>query len=97
MITVGWTIYRDRFWDHLVRFCGKASDLFGIAARREVSNPIDMAVVNFPPSSLYPAQRLSENHAGPFVFRDRQEKHFTANFVIKVGGVDCGLVAHSIE
>ena len=23
MITVGWTIYRDRFWDHLVRFCGK--------------------------------------------------------------------------
>tara|TARA_B100000963_G_C22576233_1_gene648565 strand:- start:67 stop:249 length:183 start_codon:yes stop_codon:yes gene_type:complete len=27
---------------------GKASDLFGISARREVSNPIDMAVVNFP-------------------------------------------------
>ena len=20
MITVGWTIYRDRFWDHLVSF-----------------------------------------------------------------------------
>ena len=44
----------DRFRDRLVSFCGKASDLFGIAARREVSNPIDMAVVNFPPSSLYP-------------------------------------------
>ena len=25
MITVAWTIYRDRFWDHLVRFCEKAS------------------------------------------------------------------------
>ena len=42
-------------------------------------------------------QRLSENHAGPFVFGKTQGKHFTANFVIKAGWVGCGLVAHSIE
>ena len=26
---MGWTIYRDRFRDHLVRFCGKASGADG--------------------------------------------------------------------
>ena len=29
MITVGWTIYRDRFWDHLDSFCRKASGADG--------------------------------------------------------------------
>ena len=42
-------------------------------------------------------QRLSENHAGPFVFGATLGLHFAGNFVIKAGGVDCGLVAHSIE
>ena len=42
-------------------------------------------------------QRLSENHAGPFVFGETQGKHFTAHFVITAGGVDCRLVARSIE
>ena len=42
-------------------------------------------------------QRLSENHAGPFVFGATLGLHFAGNCVIKAGGVDCGLVAHSIE
>ena len=42
-------------------------------------------------------QRLSENHAGPFVFGATLGLHFAGNFVIKAGGVDCGLVTHSIE
>ena len=48
MIKVGWTIYLDRFRDRLVSFCRKASDLFGILARREVSNPTKIAVVSLP-------------------------------------------------
>ena len=42
-------------------------------------------------------QRLSENHAGPFVSGATLGLHFAGNFVIKAGGVDCGLVTHSIE
>ena len=40
---------------------------------------------------------LAEITLGLLFFRDKQGKHFTANFVIKAGGVACGLVAHSIE
>ena len=42
-------------------------------------------------------QRLSENHAGPFVFGATLGLHFAGNCVIKAGGVDCGLVTHAIE
>jgi hypothetical protein len=42
-------------------------------------------------------QRLSENHAGPFVFGATLGLHFAGNFVIKAGGVDCGLVTHLLS
>jgi hypothetical protein len=37
---------KDRFWDHSASFCYKVQALFDVSTRREVSNPIDMAVVS---------------------------------------------------